>query len=417
VVITAKLLRGQPEEVPKYWRGATFTLLTRYGWTADTNQQGLVNRSRQVDEPWRPIDGGFVRPNHRSAARLEVLLTDRHAQHLFLPAETNRIQFNCLAWPNIDGNFRLSRNDTGRIRYLLSLNAPGDRLRKMPRTPGPDHLYLHPRRIPKSAVQWNERARQSFPPAADQAAKVRRLRDYVQNAREYVLPGEDGAADNLRGFFEGQGGGHCEYFATALTILLRLNDIPCRMVSGYLAHEWNDAGTELTIRSSHAHAWVEVWDAARGWYTVDPTPTVAGAGDAGESLLARAQDWLRRAWTAVTSFDGKARDAALAWSKQRLVALLTFTRDHPGWTALLAAGLLALRRLLRARRRRHVDPAVRAYLGVLTGLKLARRPGETPRQLLARVDLPPAHRQRLAEATRRHEAARYADPATPSGRR
>lgn len=67
--------------------------------------------------------------------------------------------------------------------------------------------------------------------------------------------------------------GYCEHYASALVVLLRSVGVPARLVTGFLASEWNDYGHYYTVRQRDAHAWVEVYDPAAGWITVDPTPS------------------------------------------------------------------------------------------------------------------------------------------------
>jgi protein-glutamine gamma-glutamyltransferase len=53
--------------------------------------------------------------------------------------------------------------------------------------------------------------------------------------------------------------------------------IPARLVTGFLATEWNEYGGYFTVRQRDAHAWVEVYFPHSGWITMDPTPTVSAA--------------------------------------------------------------------------------------------------------------------------------------------
>ena len=66
--------------------------------------------------------------------------------------------------------------------------------------------------------------------------------------------------------------GHCEYFASAMVILLREAGIPSRLVNGFTGVEWHEWGNYLIIRQSHAHSWVEAFLPGRGWVVFDPTP-------------------------------------------------------------------------------------------------------------------------------------------------
>jgi hypothetical protein len=66
--------------------------------------------------------------------------------------------------------------------------------------------------------------------------------------------------------------GHCEYFSTAMVVLLRSVGIHSRNVNGFLGGQWSDFGNYLAVTQNEAHSWVEVWFPNRGWVTFDPTP-------------------------------------------------------------------------------------------------------------------------------------------------
>jgi len=70
--------------------------------------------------------------------------------------------------------------------------------------------------------------------------------------------------------------GFCEHYASALAFLARAAGIPARVVVGYQGGEFNSVGKFWQVRSSDAHAWVEVWLHDVGqWQRVDPTAAVA----------------------------------------------------------------------------------------------------------------------------------------------
>ncbi len=69
--------------------------------------------------------------------------------------------------------------------------------------------------------------------------------------------------------------GFCEHYATSFVILMRLADIPARVVVGYQGGQLNPMGGHLVVRQSDAHAWAEVWLADKGWTRIDPTSAVA----------------------------------------------------------------------------------------------------------------------------------------------
>ena len=69
--------------------------------------------------------------------------------------------------------------------------------------------------------------------------------------------------------------GHCEFFASAMAIMLRTLGIPSRLVNGFLQGAYNEVSGNYTVRASDAHTWVEVYFPSYGWVSFDPTP-VAG---------------------------------------------------------------------------------------------------------------------------------------------
>lgn len=67
--------------------------------------------------------------------------------------------------------------------------------------------------------------------------------------------------------------GHCEYFATSATLILRELGVPARYVTGYSVQPSSTSGDTYLIRERHAHAWVVAYDSVRKqWLEVDATP-------------------------------------------------------------------------------------------------------------------------------------------------
>ncbi len=66
--------------------------------------------------------------------------------------------------------------------------------------------------------------------------------------------------------------GHCEIFSSAMTIMLRSLNVPCRIATGYSPGTYSFNQNSYIIREKHAHAWVEVFFPEIGWIEFDPTP-------------------------------------------------------------------------------------------------------------------------------------------------
>ena len=91
--------------------------------------------------------------------------------------------------------------------------------------------------------------------------------------------------------------GHCEYFASAMVILLRSAGVPARLVNGFVGVEWNEWGNYLIIRQNHAHSWVEAFIPEKGWMVYDPTPPDPALLNLSPlNPLAKSMDFLRMSW-------------------------------------------------------------------------------------------------------------------------
>ncbi|MGH9718875.1 MAG: transglutaminase TgpA family protein [Bryobacteraceae bacterium] len=66
--------------------------------------------------------------------------------------------------------------------------------------------------------------------------------------------------------------GHCEYFASAMAIMLRTVNIPARLATGFQGGVFNPISELHVVRASDAHTWVEAYLPGRGWTMFDPTP-------------------------------------------------------------------------------------------------------------------------------------------------
>ncbi|MCP3968454.1 MAG: transglutaminase domain-containing protein [Lentisphaerae bacterium] len=66
--------------------------------------------------------------------------------------------------------------------------------------------------------------------------------------------------------------GHCEYFASSLTVLARLCGLPARVATGFSPGNYNALNKCFEIHAYHAHAWTQIFIDGMGWITFDATP-------------------------------------------------------------------------------------------------------------------------------------------------
>lgn len=103
--------------------------------------------------------------------------------------------------------------------------------------------------------------------------QARAIERYLPSHYGYTLRlPEREPSDPIANFLFVRRKGHCEYFASAMAVMLRTLGIPSRVVTGFQGGVYNPLDHQQLIRASDAHSWVEAWLPERGWTTFDPTP-------------------------------------------------------------------------------------------------------------------------------------------------
>ena len=109
--------------------------------------------------------------------------------------------------------------------------------------------------------------------------KVRAIETYLKTNYGYTLDLKPARGEPLSEFLFKSREGHCEYFATAMAIMVRMLGVPSRIVNGFQMGEYNEVSGLYTVRERDAHSWVEVYFPGNAaWVEFDPTPS-AGIND------------------------------------------------------------------------------------------------------------------------------------------
>ena len=103
--------------------------------------------------------------------------------------------------------------------------------------------------------------------------KAKGIEEYLQTQYSYTLDLKAGGDEPLADFLFNVREGHCEYFATAMAIMLRTQGIATRIVNGFQQGEYNETADVYVVRQRNAHSWVEVYFPRENiWVPFDPTP-------------------------------------------------------------------------------------------------------------------------------------------------
>jgi len=118
--------------------------------------------------------------------------------------------------------------------------------------------------------------------------KALAIESYLRENYGYTLEMKAGGRDPLADFLFNVRAGHCEYFATAMAVMLRNEGIASRVVNGFLPGEYNEASGAFTVRQSDAHSWVEAFfPQTNSWVTFDPTPPAGRTPHVSKGLAAQ----------------------------------------------------------------------------------------------------------------------------------
>jgi protein-glutamine gamma-glutamyltransferase len=262
--------------------------------------------------------------------------------------------------------------------------------------------------------------------------------------------------DPLAYFLFTRRSGHCEFFAAAMTVMLRDVGIPARYVGGFLSGEYNDVGGDWIVRASDAHTWVEVFFPGYGWITFDPTPPGDGHRAGLFGLIGKYWDWFQYTWGEwIINYDfghqltlaQNAQKSGRNWSesvrkyyqdKQREAIRVILALDKkaenspyflPGILVILVGILLYLRGRalftfmmarwsLRARRRGNVTASLatleyREMLRMLEKRGWKKSPSQTAQEFAAAIPASDVAAP-VAQLTQLYESARFGDHAAPA---
>jgi len=291
VVLRVKPSQGMP---PARLREGVYTLFSSVYWLASRREFDPVPFPSD-EETWH------LAPRRSPANSARVLrYTQKGEMPLALPAGTFEVrrlrvgvlETNRLTTARIVGGDKLVAYEA-RYAPAAGFDAPPDE----------DDLDL---------VRMKEADQRVIRQVADELAldgldpqvALARIEQHFLNEFEYSLQtpagkrSTEGSETPLGEFLLRSKKGHCEFFATATTLLLRAAGVPSRYVLGWSVQEMQ--GDTFLVRGRHAHAWAQAYVGGR-WVEVDTTP-----GNWSELEAARSSWWepvydrISQGWLAFT---------------------------------------------------------------------------------------------------------------------
>jgi len=269
------------------WRGVTLNSFNGKSWS-NPHEQHLVGRlgdrfvlSQTLDNPASPTPARMIRYR---------VLMEPVASSVFFLAPTPL---------TLEGNYRMISMDEGGAVFDPDLEHPVNTYEATSNVAAasPQQLRTAASEYPptlKNDLQIPAGLDPRIRPLAEQITssagnnydKAIALEQYLRTHFTYSLRlPRVVEPDPLANFLFERKQGHCEYFASALAIMLRTVAIPARVVNGFRTGEFNDITSQYLVRARNAHSWVEAFFPGYGWISFDPTPAAPAPSRTGWSRM------------------------------------------------------------------------------------------------------------------------------------
>lgn len=325
--------QGAGPRPPLRMRGTTFDHYDGRRWTR-TEAERVLMRS---DGEYFPV---------RREARLEdvqihVVLDRLDEPVVFMPARAVGVKI----LPRIEAaeerarqvyssggaDYRYLDEDGLGLRYTLYVSsAAGEVFEEELEAEERERYLALPRRVRRVAAFAAELTADASTDRERAVIIATHLRDSGVYSYSLEMP-RVGDRDPLEVFLFEARRGHCEYYSTAMAVMLRSLGVPTRNATGFAGATYNPYGEYYAVRQGDAHSWVEVYLDGR-WVTFDPTPPARGevAVDGGLMQDVRAMmDAIRTRWARdVVGYDIRAQVEGLRsvfrslwWARRTLAAL------------------------------------------------------------------------------------------------
>lgn len=305
---------------PLYWRGVALDEFDGVSWRSG----GLGYRTYKPDSEGR-FTVGSTAARDNDMLEQEIITEPIDTDVLFsanIPAAFSSVPGGRVS--ELNDSYSLRDRMSYRIKYraLSNIHTPSPRELRSDRSPDNEDMetYL---RLPDLSGRVRDLALEITSSDDNRYDKALSVKRYLLTNYSYTRTLGRGASEfPLEEFLFGGKEGHCEYFATAMVILLREAGVPSRIVNGFVGGTPNEHGNFYLVRESDAHSWVEVYFPGHGWVSFDPTPEGRDNPDGGFLAVAASYvDYLRFRWNRYV----------IDFSERDQMRLLTEARDKWRW--------------------------------------------------------------------------------------
>lgn len=271
--LTDQLLFTVTGDPGTYWRARSYSEYTSTGW-ANSDTRSIPYDGAESREYLQRVETEHY---FRIQAATDTFFTGGLPVSVSEPADALVLQsapWDALQlWLRDGGQFFPTRTN---LRYTssgsLSVATPGE-LRTAstdyPAVLRGEYLQLPPS-LPSRVLGL----------AAQLTAGLETPYDKAEAIRAYLLsipynldiPAPPAGRDGVDWFLFDQREGYCDYYASAMVVMLRAVDIPARYVLGYASGALDPETGQYRVLELNYHSWVEAYFPGYGWIPFEPTP-------------------------------------------------------------------------------------------------------------------------------------------------
>lgn len=272
-----------PNDRRYYWRSRVFDTYELGNWSSLAEIRLTTPTSPTVlplppDAARVPVTATYIigarslRIVHAAPQVTNIELSTRSWLTYLTDGENRQVNVSAVRPMNV-----LQRGATYTATSMMSV-ATADQLRNAG-TNYPAWIASHPQYLRTSPNVLSESVRQlAAQIVADAGAtnnydKAKAIERWLRSNITYNqnIPEPPAGADPLDWFLFQIQEGYCNYYATAMVVMLRSQNIPARMAGGFAQGEWDAQSGQFMVRESDAHTWVEAYFPGYGWIEFEPT--------------------------------------------------------------------------------------------------------------------------------------------------
>ena len=261
----------EPHQQPPnyYWFGSAYHIYMGSGWITEKIITETIPANQEISPT--PSPGYMTAVHHFSKS-------DAAARTLYHAGMLNAVDQNfTLAWHETQGEYFTAQLDFTeyRVKAFIQYFSEED-LQQADQQP-PENIiekYLQipdeiPERVKELALNITSQANGPY----DQAKIIETFLRQYEYSLDLPDPPQD--QDLVDYFLFDLQQGYCDYFASAMVVLARVNGLPTRLAVGYTTGTYDFAHQKFVVTEANAHAWPEIYIEPFGWIPFEPTASLS----------------------------------------------------------------------------------------------------------------------------------------------